>query len=94
MSRGRPKIEQVETPQKYTRTFKGEDLDTVWHYDLSIAKSPIRVDIKYHKTEKQFEAEAKQAKQIKKQNKKQDEFFKAKSTGSSRDKTHRRKKTS
>lgn len=77
--RGRPKeTPKEETPTKYTRTFKGEDLDTVWHYDLSIAKSPIRVDIKYHKTEKQFEQEAKAAKSIKKQEKSQNKFFKDK----------------
>jgi hypothetical protein len=77
--RGRPKEEvKEESPRKFTRVFKGEDLDTTWHYDLDIAKSPIRVDIKYHKTEKQFEQEAKAAKDINKQEKSQNKFFKDK----------------
>jgi hypothetical protein len=75
--RGRPKEKpKEESPRKFTRIFKGIDLDTTWHYDLDIIKSPIRVDIKYHKTEKQFEQEAKLAKNINKQEKSQNKFFK------------------
>jgi len=74
--RGRPKEEpKEESPRRFTRVFTGEDLDTTWHYDLDIAKSPIRVEIKYHKTPKQFEAEAKAAKQTKKQITSQNKFF-------------------
>lgn len=95
MSRGRPKQEpQEEKPSKFTRSFTGEDLDTIWHYDLNIAKSPIKVEIKYHKTPKQFAEEVKQLKQIKKQNKQTNEFFKNKPTGPTRSKTRGRKKTS
>lgn len=64
--------------RKYIREFKGEDLDTIWHYDLDIARSPIKVEIKYHKTPKQFEQEAKAFKQNKKHQKSQDVFFKNK----------------
>ena len=78
--RGRPKEEvKAESPRKFTRVFKGEDLDTTWTYDLDITTTgPISVSIKYHKTEKQFEAEAKAAKNIDKQEKSQNKFFKDK----------------
>lgn len=80
MSRGRPKLEEnIEKPQKWTRTFKGEDCDTLWHYDESITTSgPVRVDIKWHKTQKQFEQEAKMEKSIQKEKNKQNKFFKLK----------------
>ena len=74
--RGRPKEEvKEESPRKFTRVFKGDDLDTTWHYDLDIARSPIRVDIKYHKTEKQFAQEVKAVKEVKKQERSQNKFF-------------------
>ena len=61
MSRGRPKEEpREESPRKFTRVFKGEDLDTTWTYDLDITTTgPVSVSIKYHKTEKQFAQEVK-----------------------------------
>lgn len=78
--RGRPKeTTKEESPRRFIRVFKGEDLDTTWTYDLDITTTgPISVSIKYHKTEKQFEQEAKAAKNIKKQEKSQNKFFKDK----------------
>jgi hypothetical protein len=78
--RGRPKeIPKEELLRRFTRVFKGEDLDTTWTYDLDVTTTgPISVSIKYHKTEKQFEQEAKAAKDINKQEKSQNKFFKDK----------------
>lgn len=80
MSRGRPKlIENVEQPKKYTRVFKGEDCDTVWYFDNAVTtQGPIKVDIKWHKTQKQFDQEVKMEKMLKKQKKQQNKFFKLK----------------
>jgi hypothetical protein len=77
MSRGRPKLEEnVEQPKKWIRTFKGEDCDTTWHYDESITSSgPVRVDVKWHKTTKQFDAEVKANKATKKEQKRVNKFF-------------------
>jgi hypothetical protein len=77
MSRGRPKLEEnVEQPKKWTRVFKGEDCDTTWYYDESVTTNgPVRVDVKWHKTPKQFEAEMKAEKEIKKEQKRVNKFF-------------------
>ena len=77
MSRGRPKLEEnVEQPKQWVRVFKGEDCDTTWYYDDSITTNgPVRVDVKWHKTPKQFEAEMKAEKAIKKEQKRVNKFF-------------------
>ena len=77
MSRGRPKeTPREESPRKFTRVFKGEDLDTTWTYDLDVSTTgPISVSIKYHKTEKQFAQEVKAVKEIKQQERNQNKFF-------------------
>jgi hypothetical protein len=66
MSRGRPKEEVVERPRKYTRVFEGKDCTTTWHYDLDVALSPVRVDVKWHKSMAQMKAEIKEEQQIRK----------------------------
>jgi hypothetical protein len=77
MSRGRPtSLENIEPPKKWTRVFKGDDCDTTWYYDDSITTNgPVRVDVKWHKTPKQFEAEMKAEKAIKKEQKRVNKFF-------------------
>jgi hypothetical protein len=77
MSRGRKKLEEnIEPPKKWTRVFKGDDCDTTWYYDNSITTNgPVRVDIKWHKTQKQFEEEVKAKKAIKKEQKRVNKFF-------------------
>jgi len=83
MSRGRPKLEEnIEQPKKWTRVFKGDDCDTTWYYDDSITTNgPVRVDVKWHKTQKQFEAEVKAEKAIKKEQKRVNKFFENKKNG-------------
>jgi len=76
--RGRPKEEVVERPRKYTRVFEGIDCTTTWHYDLDIARSPVRVDIKWHKSPAQMKAELKLEKEEKKNQTKHNKFFKFK----------------
>jgi hypothetical protein len=78
MSRGRPKEEVVERPRKYTRVFEKEDCTTTWYYDLDIALSPVRVDVKWHKSPAQMKAEAKITKEEKKNQVRSNKFFKFK----------------
>ena len=79
MSRGRPKEEpKEEQPRKYTRVFESADCSTTWHFDLDIARSPIRVDVKWNKTPAQMKAESKQEKEQKKLTKQHNDFFKFK----------------
>jgi hypothetical protein len=83
MSRGRKKLEEnIEQPKKWSRLITGEDCDTTWYYDESITTSgPVRVEIKWHKTPKQFEAEVKAEKAQKKEKKRVSKFFEDKKNG-------------
>ena len=80
MSRGRPKLEEnIEQPKQWSRLITGEDCDTTFYYDDAITTNgPVRVDIKWHKTMKQMESESKAHKDIKKQQRVNTKFFKAK----------------
>jgi len=46
--RGRPKLEVVETPRKFTRVYEHEDSTVIWKFDLDkFDKGPIDVEIKH-----------------------------------------------
>lgn len=101
MSRGRHKNEPIQSADNtFTRTFKGEDCDTIWFYDKTKTTSgPVRVDVKWHKTQKQMNAEVDALKEAKKQERRQNKFFKLKeeqnvSRSSSNSSRGRRKKSS
>jgi hypothetical protein len=46
--RGRPKLEVVETPRKFTRVYEHEDSTVIWKFDLDkFDKGPIDVEIRH-----------------------------------------------
>ena len=64
---------------KYERHTTGPEFDSIWYYDTDITKNgPVSIVHKWHHTFSQMQAELKQTKQEKKEQRRVNKFFKDK----------------
>ena len=92
--RGRPKLDIVEQPRKFTRVYEHEDSTIIWKFDLDITnKGPIDVEIKYKNgsdTPKYWSKKRKEAKEERRINR---EMRKINEKNNPKKKTTKSKKT-
>lgn len=92
--RGRPKLEVVDSPRKFTRVYEHEDSTIIWKFDLDkFDKGPIEVEIKHKNGSDNLKYWSKKRKEAKEQRRIAREMRKINEKNTSKNKTTKKKKT-